>query len=174
LSLTACKEVPRAARDTSAVAGSTTTLATPAPPPVTTTATDVAVLPPRRDTTSPRTDDDTGAVVAPGPVVVAAFPVTQAEADSNEDIATALEDFQTYLPAIADSLRRLGVKFAVRFASPIRVTAGGQSMTWTVSDDSGGVGYLMLAPGKPPKAFWGVHTDLNDEARAYFAPAPDL
>jgi hypothetical protein len=158
LSLTACKESRSLPATDTAV--------------VTATHAQTAI-PPKPDTTSLPFDDDTGAVVAPGPVVVAAFPVTQAQVDSSEDVATALEDFQTYLPGIADSVRRLGVKFAVRFKTPVRVSAGGQSVTWAVSNDSGGVGYLMLAPGKAPKTLWGIHTSLGEEAREYFAPAPD-
>jgi len=106
-------------------------------------------------------DADTGVVRAAGPLVVAAFPTTQAEIDANADAGEALSDFQYTLPGVAAGLRARGVALAVRYARPVRIAAPGRTLAWQVSADSGGVGYLLLAPGRPPHTLWGVHTDSD-------------
>jgi hypothetical protein len=117
-------------------------------------------------------DDDTGVVRASGPIVVAAFITTQAEADSDSDVNEALSDFQYYLPGMAKGLARRGVRMAVRFARPVRILVSGDTITWPVRADSGGVGYLFLTPGKRPMTRWGVNTDsgLLEDAASYFGP----
>jgi hypothetical protein len=123
----------------------------------------------RSDTTG--LDADTGEVKAAGAVLVAAFVATRAQVDSNADMNETLSDFEFYLPGVADSLRARGVRVAVRFARPVRINAAGRQLEWAVSQDSGGVGYLLLAPGKPPRTLWGVQTDIDllGAADTYFA-----
>lgn len=121
--------------------------------------------------TAVRFNDDTGVVKSTGPIVVAAFPITQAQVDSDPDIETALNDFQNYLGEIAAGLRPLGVPLAVRYASPVRLQLGARMISWPVTAHSGGVAYLLIAPGCESVTLWGVHTgtDLLDTAKPYFA-----
>jgi hypothetical protein len=125
------------------------------------------------DTAAPVVDADTGTVVALGPIVVAVCVITDAAADSSEALGTIRSDFENYLGDIEDSLAQRGVGFAVRNERPVHVTVGGRLVTWPVSADSGRVGYLLVAPGKPPRSVWGVHTALGAEADAYFGRAAD-
>ena len=99
---------------------------------------------------APAGPPDTGVVDAHGPVVVAAFPATRATRDAGGDADEARDDFQTSLPAVAAGLRARGVALAVRYAAPVRVRTGAGTLTWAVSPDSGGVGYLLVAPGRAP------------------------
>jgi hypothetical protein len=120
-------------------------------------------------------DDDTGTVVAPGPLVVAGFPTTQAEVDADPDGGEAFSDFQFSLSGIAEGLRALGVRLAVRYVEPVQIRVGSRALSWPVPDDSGGVGYLLIAEECAPLMLWGVHTDedLLDAAESYFGrPAP--
>ncbi len=105
-----------------------------------------------------------------GPTVIAAFPVTQAEADSSQEANEALGDFQFHLGGARDSLKALGITVIARYDSLVPVREDWGTWIWRVGADSGGVGYLLVAPRRPSKTFWGVMTssDLVDAAAHYF------
>jgi hypothetical protein len=107
----------------------------------------------------PQTQVDT--VFIAGPTVIAAFPVTQAAADSSENTNEALADFQFHLGNARRVLRAQGIAVIERYDSLVLIRMDSGGWVWRVRADSGGVGYLLLAPRKPPEAFWGVMTDSD-------------
>ena len=117
--------------------------------------------------TGARQDSATGqqhpaaTVVSTGPTIIAAFPTTQSRVDNNPGLSEALSDFQYYLPGVRDSLRHLGVTVIERYDSLIPIREASARWVWRVTADSGGVGYMFLAPSRRPRVIWGVATDVD-------------
>ena len=100
-------------------------------------------------------------VVVTAPTVIAAFAVTQPQVDSHPDVAEALADFRHYLPGVRDSVRALGAEVVERYDSLIPIRVGSIRSVWRVRADSGGVGYLFVAPDRGSHTIWGVRTDID-------------
>jgi hypothetical protein len=69
-------------------------------------------------------------IVVHGPTIVAFFPpTTQAEADSGEDDAEALSDFNFYAHEVGPRLKQAGVRFVLINGRSFRVRIGGRLST---------------------------------------------
>jgi hypothetical protein len=109
------------------------------------------------------------AIVVTKPTVIAFFaPMTQAEANSGEDDAEALSDFNFYAYQVEARLKQAGIRLEVINGRWFRVRVGGKVATVRIGNDAG---YYFIAPGKKPHVEHGVMTDedLVDVARKYFA-----
>lgn len=95
------------------------------------------------------------------PTVVAYFATTQAQIDSEPDLDEALGDFQTYLPRARDSLEKLGVALREQYRDTIVYREGTAIKRWRPPPDSAEVGYVLLVRGAPPRATYGVDTDID-------------
>jgi hypothetical protein len=109
-------------------------------------------------------------VLITGPTIVAAFAVTQAEADTSDDVNEALSDFQFHLNSARDSLRAEGIALVERYDSIIPIREDWGTWSWRLGADSGRVGYLFVAPRRPAKELWGVMSDVDliESATQYF------
>jgi hypothetical protein len=102
-----------------------------------------------------------------GPTIVAFFrPLKpdQKDADANESLA----DFQYYVKQIRKPLADAGIELQETYSDLFRVKVG--ESTTTFRPDKEGVGYYLVAPGKPPRIEYGVMTDhdLRELAQQYF------
>ena len=109
---------------------------------------------------------DTGDVLVRGPTLIAFEPrVTQAQVDSSEELATVIGDFEHYLQEASDSLHTLGVALVQRPTGPIRLVESGARDSvvrrFVPDADSANVGYVLVAPGRPERAYYGVDTDAG-------------
>ena len=115
---------------------------------------------------------DTATVLVRGPTVVACFhPVTLAQVDTDDDLATVLDDWQWHWYGAARSFRAHGVAAEARMANWVKLAIGGRLRLVRCP----GVGYVLVAPGRGPKILRDVMTDaeLVDAAAAFFG-RPDL
>lgn len=105
-----------------------------------------------------------------GPTIVAFFPVTPAEADSDGDVSEAFSDFTFYAHKAAPRLKRAGIQFRVVNERSFQLRINGRVVVVRVGEDSG---YCLIGPGKKPYIERGVMTDddLVVEARKYFGIA---
>lgn len=105
-----------------------------------------------------------------GPTIVAFFPVTPAEADSDGDVSEALSDFTFYAHKAAPRLKRAGIQFKVVNERSFQLRINGRVVVVRVGEDSG---YYLVGPGKKPHMERGVMTDddLVVGARKYFGIA---
>ena len=105
------------------------------------------------------------------PTVIAFFPVTQAEVDSDSDTSEALGDFDYYIEQARGRLEKAGIEvhvvnersFRVRFGARVRLFPRGNARD----------GYYFFQPGKEPHVVYDVMTDsdLIDSVRKYFGTA---
>jgi hypothetical protein len=117
--------------------------------------------------TSPWTPD-TFTLTVTKPVVIANAAVTQSDVDADlNGLVEVISDFDTYLGAIQDSLRRLGVDFQSTNTLVIRLRIDSIASTWNFP--RGSVGYLFAAPHRPPRQIMGVYTadDIISSLRTY-------
>jgi len=112
-------------------------------------------------------------ITVSGPTVIAAFPVTQAEVDSSDETAEALNDFQFHLRNATGGLRALGVTVHEQYSSPVRWKVNGGSYERSIPSDSVAA-YLFLSPTRRDSVVYGVQTDIDlvDLVRQYFHIAP--
>jgi hypothetical protein len=115
---------------------------------------------------------DSATVDLSKPTVVAYFVVTHAEADTNDRIATVLEDFQYSLGRARRHLEGRGLQVVETYSDSIRLRwPNGREQTYRTADsDSTRVGYHFFKPGATPMSIGHVLTDsdLFDEAARYF------
>ncbi len=115
---------------------------------------------------------DSATVDLSKPTVVAYFVVTDAEADTNDRIATVLEDFQYSLDRARRHLEGRGLQVVETYSDSIRLRwPNGREQTYPTADsDSTRVGYHFFKPGATPMSIGHVLTDsdLFDEAARYF------
>jgi hypothetical protein len=115
---------------------------------------------------------DSGVVDLSKPTLVAYFVVTNAEADTNDRIATVLEDFQYSLDRARRHLEGRGIQVVETYNDSIRLRwPDGRVQTYRTADsDSSRVGYHFFKPGSTPLSIGHVLTDsdLFDEAARYF------
>jgi len=106
-------------------------------------------------------------VTKPVVISVAALAQSDLDADTNQNLNTIIDDFDTYLKEIEDSLSRLGVAFESANTVIVRLRTDSSWSTWAFP--RGSVGYLFAAPGRSPKRLMGVYTagGLMPELRAY-------
>jgi hypothetical protein len=103
------------------------------------------------------------------PTIVALFMLmTEAEANSGEGDAEALDDFNYYAYKVEKPLRNAGIEFHVAEKRSFQIRMGAKLRTFQTGKD--GVGYYFIAPGKEPHIEYGVMTDedLLVVARKYF------
>lgn len=115
--------------------------------------------------------EDSPAVDVAGPtVVVVAPPVTAKEVDTDEDLATVLDDFNWHLALAMQALEKADVAVDVRFARRVRLRGAGPKREFVPGAEHGGVGYLLVLPGRTPKVLRGVMTDIDllSAAATYF------
>ena len=106
------------------------------------------------------------------PTVVAYFVVTQAQADSDQGIATVLDDFQYSLDRARSHLEHQGLQVVETYSDSIRLRwPDGRVRSFRTADpDSSRVGYHFFKPGATPISISNVLTDsdLFDAAKRYF------
>ena len=110
-----------------------------------------------------------------GPTLVTFYPtVTQAQVDSNEDLATVLDDFSFHSSAARDSLLALGFTIVDHPPGIIRVIDGAVARDIALARDSAEVGFVFVAPGRRDRVLYGVttSTDLIDAGHKFLAPTP--
>jgi hypothetical protein len=123
-------------------------------------------------TTSLAPVPDSMAVHVRGPTLIAFYPtVTQAQVDSNEDLATVLDDFSVHLSAGRDSLLALGFTIVDHPPGMIRVIEGAVARDIALAPDSADVGFVFVAPGRRDRVLYGVTTgaDLIDAGHKFLA-----
>jgi hypothetical protein len=106
-----------------------------------------------------------------GPTVVAFFPITQAEADSGEGNAEALDDFNYYIFEANERLNKAGIEIHIVNEQSFQTQTGKKLAEFQAGKDR--VSYYFIAPNKEPHAEYGVMTDedLLDLARKHFGIA---
>lgn len=107
-----------------------------------------------------------------GPTILAFFyPMTQADAESGEGDAEALNDFDFYAEKVQSRLKQAGVDFHEVDARSFRIRTGGRVRTFRTGQV--GIGYYFISPGREPHVERGVMTDLDmlAVARKYFGAA---
>lgn len=115
------------------------------------------------------------AVHVRGPTLITFYPtVTQAQVDSNEDLATVLDDFSFHLSAARDSLLALGFTIIDHPPGIVRVIDGAAARDIALAPDSADVGFVFVAPGRQDRVLYGVTTgiDLIDAGHKFLAPTP--
>ena len=122
--------------------------------------------------TTPAAAVDTMVVDVTGPTVLAAFPVTEAEAGRSAAMGEALENFQRHLDSAADSLRARGVEVYERYGASVHWRFGDTTTTRQVPPDR--PLYILLSPAIPETVMLGVQTDtaLIGLARRHFRLTP--
>jgi len=119
---------------------------------------------------------DSTAVVLRGPTLVAFSPsATQAQIDSNEALATILDDYSFHLSQAAESLRALGVAVNDRTTGPVVVVdASGNKRLLVPRPESAHIAYAFLAPRARDTIYYGVmaSSDLVAAAHALLRAKP--
>jgi hypothetical protein len=97
---------------------------------------------------------------------IANTPGTVEAAESDE----ALADFQFYAGKDKEVLRTRGIKFREVYALSFQIRIGGQTTIVKAERFKYGVGYYLIAPGRPPRIEDGVMSDgdLLGVAEKYF------
>jgi hypothetical protein len=116
------------------------------------------------------------AVHVRGPTLITFYPtVTQAQIDSNEDLATVLDDFSVHLSAGRDSLLALGFTIVDHPPGTIRVIDGAVTRDIALAPDSADVGFVFVAPGRRDRVLYGVTTgsDLIDAGHKFLGRTPN-
>jgi hypothetical protein len=105
------------------------------------------------------------------PTIIAFFPITQAEADSGEDNAEALDDFNYYIFKVDKRLQRAGISIQITNALSFQIQTEKKLVTFRPKKTD--LGYYFIAPGKEPHIEYNVMTDddILDAARKYFGLA---
>ena len=118
--------------------------------------------------TGAATGVDTNVVDVTGPTILAAFPVTEAEAGRSAAMGEALENFQRHLDRAADSLRAQGVEIHERYGASVHWRFGDTTTTRQVPPDR--PLYILLSPAIPETFMIGVQTDsaLVAQAKRHF------
>jgi hypothetical protein len=122
--------------------------------------------------TFPAVPVDTNVVDITGPVILAAFPVTETEAGRSAAMGEALENFQRHLDRAADTLRAVGIEVHERYGASVHWRVGDTTTTRQVPPDR--PLYILLSPAIPETFMIGVQTDsaLIAQARRHFRPRP--
>jgi len=109
-------------------------------------------------------------LIVDGPTVLAFFATTQAEIDGDGDQATALNDFQYYLPVVRDSLQHRAVGLREYYGDSLLVIRGREAELFLPREHLSAVGYVLYAPNRTPRILYGVMTDadLLADASEYF------
>ena len=107
---------------------------------------------------------DTIVVDIIGPTLLAAFPLTEAEAARSAAMGEALENFQRHLDSAADSLRARGVEVHERYGATVHWRYGDTTTTRPVPPER--PVYLLLSPSIPETVLLGVQTDTELLAQA--------
>jgi hypothetical protein len=115
---------------------------------------------------------DTNVVMITGPTVLAAFPVTEAEASRSTALGEALENFQRHLDNASDSLEAHGIEVHERYGATIHWRFGDTITTRQVPPDR--PLYVLLSPTSGEQMILGVQNDsaLLAQARRHFARRP--
>jgi hypothetical protein len=111
----------------------------------------------------------TSLIAIHGPSIVAFFfPMTEAEANSGEGDAEALDDFNFYFYSVEKRLKKAGIEFQQFSGRSFTVLDGGKRRSFHTGKI--GIGYYFIAPGKEPHVEYGVMTDedLVDASQKYF------
>ncbi len=105
------------------------------------------------------------------PTIIAFFPITQAEADSGEGNAPALDDFNFYIFKIDKRLHRAGIAIQIVNARSFQIQTEKKLVTFQPNKND--IGYYFIAPGKEPHIEYNVMSDedILDAARKYFGIA---
>jgi hypothetical protein len=107
-----------------------------------------------------------------GPMIVAFFiPMTEAEANSGEGDAEALDDFNFYFYQVEKRLKKAGIDLQQVSGRSFQILDGGKRRSFQTGKI--GIGYYFIAPGKEPHVEYGVMTDedLADASQKYFGLA---
>jgi hypothetical protein len=118
---------------------------------------------------------DSTLIVIEGPTLVAFYPpVSQAQVDTSEELATVFDDFSYHLSSAADSLRALGITVRERPVGDIRLVEAGKQRQFRPAKDSADFGYLYLAPGRAQRVYYSVmsNSDLVETAHEYLEHRP--
>jgi hypothetical protein len=102
------------------------------------------------------------------PTIIAFFPTTQAEVDSNQDASEALSDFNYYVFNAQEPLKKVGIEVQIVNERSFRIQTGAKVRNFPNSKAR--AGYYFIQPGRQPHVEYGVMTDdgLLDTARRYF------
>ena len=127
-----------------------------------------------REATPPAPAADTSVIEIRVPMLLAHFPITQAEVDASEDGGEALGDFQYHLGGARDSLARLGLALEIRYTPALPYRVAGRLPRFVPPADSG-VAYLFVAPDRATRTYYGVLTDedLLDLAHRFITGTPE-
>jgi hypothetical protein len=103
--------------------------------------------------------------VVHGPTVIAFFsPLT------NDDLKDGgnetLSDFRYYAGAARARLMDAGITLHEVYAQSFRIRIGSSVTTFGFAKDQ--FGYYFVAPGKKPRVYYGIATDLEARAASYF------
>lgn len=140
----------------------------------------VSSLPPRlapaqrADTTPVRVTERTLIAFS---AVTPETPMDSAEAAQNA-VNEFLSDYHAGLDAAEPSLRALGVRVVRRTTRTLTIVRDGRRERFVPPDSIDGPGYVLVAPGRRARVFWGLESgeELVQAAKAYFgarAPPPN-
>ena len=105
------------------------------------------------------------------PSIVAFYPpLSASDAEKPEEIES-LSDFRLSIEGARKSLRAAGIEIHEVYSTSFRIRVGAKTTSFHPTED--GVGYYLIAPGKPPSVEYGVMTDadLIHVAKQYFGSA---
>ncbi len=105
------------------------------------------------------------------PTIIAFFPITQAEVDSDADSAEALSDFNYYVFSVRKRLDKAGIEIQIVNDRSFCIQIGAKVRNFP--NPKARIGYYFIQPGKEPLVEYDVMTDddLLDSARKYFGIA---
>jgi hypothetical protein len=116
---------------------------------------------------APGVTADSTVVPISGPTFIAFYPTaTQAQIDSDADLATTLDDFSYYLSIVQDSLQTMGFTVVEHPHGPLFVRESGATRQVGLPTDSADIGYVLLAPGRVDRVSYGVMTNSELLAQA--------
>jgi hypothetical protein len=103
------------------------------------------------------------------PTIIAFFPTTQAEIDSNQNSSEALSDFNYYVFNVQETLKKAGIDIQIVNEHSFRIQTGTKVRNFP--NPKARAGYYFIQPGRQPHVEYGVMTDsdLLDSARKYFS-----
>jgi hypothetical protein len=104
------------------------------------------------------------------PTVIGFFPpVTESDLEKDSELNEVLSDFQEHFVNATSYLESKHVRVVERYAKAFTYRLDGNNVVFHPTRK---IGYLIAAPGRHPKTFYGVMTDidLGDAIDAYLNP----
>ena len=107
--------------------------------------------------TQAHADDRT--VLIDSTTVIGFFPpVTKSDLEKNDDLNEVLSDFQYHLRSATPLLKKKHVRVVELYVKEFSYALDGKNILFRPEQE---VGYLIVAPGRYPKAVYGVMTDVD-------------